>query len=154
MPDLDHGPSTIVGRMLVAITQRDNDGFKLWRTAMNEDEEAQSLLYPLLYEAFRLAVVRRFGPDVNAAELSTFLWTPRIFMWPKSGFDVHKAGALIRSALGEDVPVEDIPTEDVVMTRYQVLTYIVEDLGLSPSEICQLVVEAEEWVLENKIEQG
>jgi hypothetical protein len=147
---VDPGPSTVVANMLRAIALRDNPGFFDWRRAMNRDDSAKQLVYPLLFEVFSLLTVRRFLDGDDVSDIRRFLTQPRVLLWPESGFSVPDAEALIRSALGVSGLVGHLTTRDVVVLRVQLVTYLVEDLELSLADLDALIDEAERIVLESK----
>lgn len=138
-----------VAMMLRSIARRDNAGFQYWRLAMNASYDARRMLMPILYEVFRLAVVRIFeGSDIK--EIADFVYSPRPEITPGIPFQPAQAEALIRSALGETGLVGGISTQDVTVARAQVFAYLVEDMSLSESELDQLIADAVEWVLANE----
>ncbi|WP_319461060.1 hypothetical protein [Micromonospora sp. RTP1Z1] len=137
--------------MLGAVARRDNPGFFTWRNEMNRNDLAQQLLYPFLYEVFRLLVVRRFHDSDEVAEIRGFLAQPRLLLWPESGLCAPDAEALIRSALGASGLVGHLATGDIVVLRLQLMTYLVEDLKLSPTDLDALIAEAERFVLDSEL---
>jgi hypothetical protein len=149
-PEPVAGPTTIVGHMLKAIARRDNEVFVRWRAELNKNKAAQRILYPVLYETFRAAVEQRFAEGEDVRNITRFLNQPRLLLWPEAGFPIIEAEALIRSALGEQGLVDGISTENVVRIRYQLLTYLVEDLRLTDTELDTLIVDSERWVAENE----
>jgi hypothetical protein len=127
--------------MLKAIARRDNEVFVRWRAELNKNKAAQRILYPVLYETFRAAVEQRFAEGEDVRNITRFLNQPRLLLWPEAGFPIIEA---------EQGLVDGISTENVVRIRYQLLTYLVEDLRLTDTELDTLIVDSERWVAENE----
>src|SRR3954454_20245400 len=139
------GPSTTVGKFIVAAARRDRDGFSHWRAELNRDESAQELLYPLLYEGLRSMVEMHFHDLGSADRIDAFTGKERVPVWPAAPFPADTARRLMRAALGDDADISDILTADRVSTRIQVITYLAGDLSLTDDQLNWIVTTSEQW---------
>jgi hypothetical protein len=145
-----HGPQTPTGFMLAALARRDQDEFVRWRAVLNTDRAAAAEIRPILYEAFREVVERRFSDVIDRREILRFLQFPRTPLWPEAQLPLLETEALIRSALGERGLVGGIPGALVASIRIQIFVHVIDDLGLAWHAVEDLICLAERYAEEDR----
>jgi hypothetical protein len=93
--------------------------------------------------AFGLVVRRRFEPDTALAEISRTVATA-VHEHAAAGMPILEAEMLVRSALGEIVPVGDIDGGVLIAVHLLLFASLADELALGDAELDQIIAEAEE----------
>jgi len=91
--------------------------------------------------AFEVGVRRRFRPGVDLREISSFIADIRAAFG--DNVPVMETEALIRHALGEDVPVDDLLIQMEIGAKVLTLVAIKDVLSLDEAGVNAILVEAE-----------
>lgn len=98
----------------------------------------------LVNALFALAVQDRFEADVDRAEIRAFVTdTIHEYRSVEPPFKPLMTEGLIRSVLGEDDLSKEIPKSEAIPVQTAIVNKIVNDAGLSHSDIDALLDEAE-----------
>lgn len=141
-------PDTSNGKFLRAIAVRDQASFDHWRSVIQEDGE-DGLLGDLLRDSVEELAQRRFAKDCDVAEITRFIIENPFPFIDKDQFSstvILDAEALIRAALGEPGLPEGIDRRAALNIHYQLLGLLVQDLGLTDSEVDDLISAMEQRV--------
>lgn len=124
---------------------------RLLRAILVNDEQAVHDLKEHLYEDGGLAGValgvvarRRFSSAQDVRDITRFLTDINAARPDDAGINRREAEAYIRVMLGERGLDPDIPPEVLADMTGLLLDEIIRDLGLSPSAIDELIVDAED----------
>jgi hypothetical protein len=133
-----HGPGSLAGRRLRAIMMGDRE-----ELARVPDDPRVNDTLGVLDALFELVTQRRFGADYEVRDVAQFVQqvaqrTPHGLPAPFIGTE-----AIVRSQLGEPVPVDDIDRNTVAGVKALVSRAAVPELALFDRELDELLAEAE-----------
>jgi hypothetical protein len=146
-------PRTIIGRFLRAMTQRNAELRKQMTAKLNGGKPGWNYDEPAVVQAAcELAVSRLWGTSYDIRDITalvTFIRTADIERRGRTKYGQLEMEAVIRSTLGEiEVDTSGINPQEIFEIQGVMVGAAIRKLGLSQSEIDQLLVEAENIAFE------
>ncbi len=143
-------PRTYVGRWLLATMLFNSSERQRLSRLLNGGKSGWNYDEPAVVEvAFQTVVNRIFSSSADVREVTAFVQNLRSRMHGPEVPDQLESEALIRAALGDpDVVIRGIEFSNILSIHTLVLISAAQRLGMSESEITQLVVDSERIAFE------